>query len=277
MWIRASFCPRSKRSNCRGCSWPAQINGTTGYEEAAAQGVVAGVNAALRASGAHADFTVSRTEAYIGVMIDDLVTRGVSEPYRMFTSRAEYRLRLRADNADERLTPLGLRAGCVGSGRAAAFAGKAETLASARALLESLTLTPDEAAGHGIALNRDGRRRSAFDLLAYPNISVGALADVWPELGAIPAVTAERLQVDARYAVYMDRQEASILAFKKDEAIAIPASMDFAAISGLSNEIRQKLERHRPATLAQASRIDGITPAALMLVLAHIRKASRAA
>ena len=210
-------------------------------------------------------------------MIDDLVTRGVSEPYRMFTSRAEYRLRLRADNADERLTPLGLRAGCVGSGRAAAFAGKAETLASARALLESLTLTPDEAAGHGIALNRDGRRRSAFDLLAFPNMSVGALARVWPGLAAIPALAVERLQVDARYAVYMDRQEASILAFKKDEAIAIPASLDFAAISGLSNEIRQKLERHRPATLAQASRIDGITPAALMLVLAHVRKASRAA
>jgi tRNA uridine 5-carboxymethylaminomethyl modification enzyme len=254
-----------------------QINGTTGYEEAAGQGVVAGVNAALKASGARADFTVSRTEAYIGVMIDDLVTRGVSEPYRMFTSRAEYRLRLRADNADERLTPLGLRAGCVGSGRAAAFAAKSETLASARALLESLALTPDEAAGHGIALNRDGRRRSAFDLLAFPNMSVGALASVWPELRAIPPIAAEHLQVDARYAVYMDRQEASILAFKRDEAIAIPASLEFAAISGLSTEIRQKLQRHRPATLAQASRIDGITPAALMLVLAHIRKASRVA
>ena len=254
-----------------------QINGTTGYEEAAGQGVVAGVNAALKAGGGCADFAISRTEAYIGVMIDDLVTRGVSEPYRMFTSRAEYRLRLRADNADERLTPLGLRAGCVGPERGAAFAGKAEALASARALLERLTLTPDEAAGHGIALNRDGRRRSAFDLLSLPNMSVDALARVWPELAAIPAATAERLQVDARYAVYMDRQEASILAFKKDEAVAIPATLDFAAISGLSNEIRQKLERHRPATLAQASRIDGITPAALMLVLAHIRKASRAA
>ena len=254
-----------------------QINGTTGYEEAAGQGVVAGVNAALKASGARADFTVSRTEAYIGVMIDDLVTRGVSEPYRMFTSRAEYRLRLRADNADERLTPLGLRAGCVGSGRAVVFAAKAEALAGTRVLLESLMLTPDEAAAHGIALNRDGRRRPAFEILSYPNMSVAALARVWPELARIPAETAERLQVDARYAVYMGRQEAGILAYKKDEAVAIPPAFDFSGIAGLSNEIRQKLERHRPGTLAQASRIDGITPAALMLVLAHIRKAARAA
>ena len=165
----------------------------------------------------------------------------------------------------------------MGPERAGSVRGKADALASARRLLERLTLTPDEAAGHGIALNRDGRRRSAFDLLAFPNMSVARLASVWPELAAIPAATAERLQVDARYAVYMDRQEASIVAFKKDEAVAIPATLDFAAIPGLSNEIRQKLERHRPATLAQASRIDGITPAALMLVLAHIRKASRAA
>ena len=195
----------------------------------------------------------------------------------MFTSRAEYRLRLRADNADERLTPLGARIGCVEGARVAAFTAKTDELASARSLLESLTLTPDEAAGYGIALNRDGRRRSAFDLLAFPNMSVAALGRVWPGLAAIPALAAERLQVDARYAVYMDRQEASIVAFKKDEAVAIPAALDFAAIPGLSNEIRQKLERHRPTTLAQASRIDGMTPAALMLVLAHIRKASRAA
>jgi tRNA uridine 5-carboxymethylaminomethyl modification enzyme len=254
-----------------------QINGTTGYEEAAGQGLVAGVNAALKAGGGHADFIISRTEAYIGVMIDDLVTRGVSEPYRMFTSRAEYRLRLRADNADERLTPLGARAGCVGAVRGSAFTRKAEALASARHRLESLTLTPDEAAGHGIALNRDGRRRSAFGLLAFPNMSVAALARVWPELAAIPAEAAERLQTDARYAVYMERQEASIAAFKKDEAVAIPPALDFAGVAGLSHEIRQKLERHRPSTLAQASRIDGMTPAALMLMLAHIRKTSRAA
>ncbi len=254
-----------------------QINGTTGYEEAGGQGIVAGINAAMKAGGALADFVISRTEAYIGVMIDDLVTRGVSEPYRMFTSRAEYRLRLRADNADERLTPVGLRAACVGSARAAAYGAKAQTLASARSLLESLMLTPDEAAGYGIAVNRDGRRRSAFDLLAFPNISVAALSSVWPELGAISAAAVDRLQVDARYAVYMDRQEASIVAFRKDEAVAIPSAFDFKAIAGLSNENRQKLERHRPATLAQAARIDGITPAALMLVLAHIRKAGRAA
>jgi tRNA uridine 5-carboxymethylaminomethyl modification enzyme len=254
-----------------------QINGTTGYEEAAGQGLVAGVNAALKAAGGAADFAVSRTEAYIGVMIDDLITRGVSEPYRMFTSRAEYRLRLRADNADERLTPFGARAGCVGANRLSAFTKKAEALASARCRLESLTLTPNEAAGHGIALNRDGRRRSAFDLLAFPNMSVAALARVWPQLSAIPAAAAERLQTDARYAVYMDRQEASIAAFKKDEAVTIPAALDFAGIAGFSHEIRQKLERHRPSTLAQASRIDGMTPAALMLMLAHIRKAARAA
>jgi tRNA uridine 5-carboxymethylaminomethyl modification enzyme len=254
-----------------------QINGTTGYEEAGGQGLAAGINAALKAGRGEAGFVVSRTEGYIGVMIDDLVSRGVSEPYRMFTSRAEYRLRLRADNADERLTPLGERVGCVGSSRVASFTAKSDALSSARRLLESLSMTPDEAARHGIALNRDGRRRSAFDLLAFPNIGVASLARIWPGLSKIPAATAERLQVDARYAVYMDRQEASIVAFKKDEAVAIPAALDFATIPGLSNEIRQKLERHRPSTLAQASRIDGITPAALMLVLAHIRKASRAA
>jgi tRNA uridine 5-carboxymethylaminomethyl modification enzyme len=254
-----------------------QINGTTGYEEAGGQGIVAGINAALRAGGKPADFVISRTDAYIGVMIDDLVTRGVSEPYRMFTSRAEYRLRLRADNADERLTPLGEKIGCVDAVRSAVYARKASSIASSRALLESLTLTPDQAAGHGITLNRDGRRRSAFDLLAFPEITVASLSSVWPELGAIPAAAAERLKVDARYAVYMDRQEAGIVAFKKDEAVAIPATLDFAAIAGLSNEIRQKLDRHRPSTLAQASRIDGMTPAALMLVLAHIRKVSRAA
>ncbi|MFT4078299.1 tRNA uridine-5-carboxymethylaminomethyl(34) synthesis enzyme MnmG [Rhodomicrobium sp.] len=254
-----------------------QINGTTGYEEAAAQGVVAGINAALAAGGGIADFTVSRTDGYIGVMIDDLVTRGVSEPYRMFTSRAEYRLRLRADNADERLTLLGARVGCVGSMREAAYAAKAEALGSARRLLETLTLTPDEAARHGIVLNRDGRRRSAFDLLALPGQSVAGLARVWPELADLPCGTVERLEVDARYAVYLDRQEASIVSFRKDEAVAIPPALDFAAIQGLSNEVRQKLDRHRPATLAQAARIDGMTPAALMVLLAHIRKTARAA
>ncbi len=254
-----------------------QINGTTGYEEAGGQGVAAGINAAIKASGRPADFVISRTEGYIGVMIDDLVTRGVSEPYRMFTSRAEYRLRLRADNADERLTPLGQRMGCVGPARSKVYAEKAKAIAAGRRLLDSLKLTPDQAEGHGITLNRDGRRRSAFDLLAFPTISVKALIDVWPELSAIPDATAERLEIDARYAVYLDRQDAGIAAFKRDEAVAIPATVNFAAISGLSNEIRQKLGRHKPTTMAQASRIDGITPAALMLILAHVRRAGRAA
>lgn len=254
-----------------------QINGTTGYEEAAGQGVVAGVNAALKASGSPADFVVSRTDGYIGVMIDDLVTRGVSEPYRMFTSRAEYRLRLRADNADERLTPVGSRIGCVGPERMRFFAAKAEAMATARRLLESLTLTPDQAASYGMALNRDGRRRTGFDLLSLPGVSMPTLSAIWPELASIPAATAGQLEIDARYAVYLNRQEAAILAFKKDEAATIPTDTDFAAIPGLSTEVRQKLERHRPATLAQAARIDGITPAALMLLLAHVRKAARAA
>jgi tRNA uridine 5-carboxymethylaminomethyl modification enzyme len=254
-----------------------QINGTTGYEEAAGQGLVAGLNAALKASGRAADFVISRTDGYIGVMIDDLVTRGVSEPYRMFTSRAEYRLRLRADNADERLTPAGQRIGCISAERGAAFVAKSAALSTWRNNLTSLSLTPDQAAKYGISLNRDGRRRTAFDLLSLPNMTVEALASVWPELSAIPRATAERLQTDARYAVYLDRQEASITTFKKDEAIAIPASVDFSAISGLSTEIRQKLERHRPSTLAQASRIDGMTPAALMLLLAHVKKLAKAA
>ena len=253
-----------------------QINGTTGYEEAGGQGLVAGVNAAIATGGRAADFAISRTDAYIGVMIDDLVTRGVSEPYRMFTSRAEYRLRLRADNADERLTAIGARAGCVSSERLNAFTAKHAALEATRERLRALTVTPDEAARHGLALNRDGRRRSAYELLAFPNVGFGDLARIWPELGSIPGGIAERLAVDARYAVYVERQEASVVAFRKDEGIAIPPDLDVNAISGLSVEIRQKLERHRPVTLAQASRIDGMTPAALMLILAHIRKSAAA-
>ena len=254
-----------------------QINGTTGYEEAGGQGIVAGINAALKAGGQAADFVISRTEAYIGVMIDDLVTRGVSEPYRMFTSRAEYRLRLRADNADERLTLLGGKIGCVASARLAAFNRKDESLTLWRALLEDLAITPDEAARHGVTLNRDGRRRTAFELLAMPQIAVERLTGRWPQLSGMPEWVAERLQIDARYAVYLERQDASVVAFKKDEAVAIPGGIDFSAIAGLSTEIRQKLDSHRPSTLAQASRIDGMTPAALMLLLAHIRKRTKAA
>jgi tRNA uridine 5-carboxymethylaminomethyl modification enzyme len=254
-----------------------QINGTTGYEEAAGQGIAAGINAALKAGSGEADFVISRTDGYIGVMVDDLVTRGVSEPYRMFTSRAEYRLRLRADNADERLTPLAERIGCAGSLRCEVYRKNAEALAVSRRLLESLALTPGEAAARGIAVNRDGRRRSAFELLALSGMNFAALIRVWPQLADVPAATAKRLEIDARYAVYLDRQEESIAALRKDEAVAIPAAIEFGGIAGLSNEVRQKLEYHRPATLAQAARIDGITPAALMLMLAHIRKTNRAA
>ena len=248
-----------------------QINGTTGYEEAAGQGLVAGINAALTAGGG-GDFVVSRADAYIGVMIDDLTTRGVSEPYRMFTSRAEYRLRLRADNADERLTPRGEEIGCVGTRRAQAFADRAAALNDALARLDGLSLTPREAVAHGLHLNQDGRRRTAFELLAYPDLNWERIAAIWPELGEVPSVTARRLQIDARYSVYLRRQEADIAAFRKDEQVAIPRGFDYGGISGLSNEAQQKLKQHRPATLAQASRIDGMTPAALMLLLAHLRK-----
>jgi tRNA uridine 5-carboxymethylaminomethyl modification enzyme len=253
-----------------------QINGTTGYEEAAGQGLIAGINAALAASGTERGFAVTRADGYLGVMIDDLVTRGVTEPYRMFTSRAEYRLTLRADNADQRLTPLGIKVGCVGAERCAAFDAKTKRLAEGEALLHRLSLTPDEAAKHGLRINRDGRKRSAFDLLSYPEIDIARLAGIWPEIGSLDPHIAEQLAVDARYAVYVRRQEEDIAAFRKDEAIAIPSNFAFAALPGLSTELRQKLERHRPASLGQAARLDGMTPAALMLLLAHVKKGAAA-
>jgi len=249
-----------------------QINGTTGYEEAAGQGLVAGLNAALFASGEGKTFTISRADAYLGVMIDDLVTRGVSEPYRMFTSRAEYRLKLRADNADQRLTPLGARLGCIGPRRASMYARKARALGQAREMLETLTLTPNEAANAALRVKQDGRRRSAFELLSYPGIDLAALRPIWPELAKIPRSIGAQIETDAHYAVYLRRQEADIAAYRKDEAAVIPRAFDYGGISGLSNELRQKLDRHRPATLAQAARIDGITPAALMLLAAHVKK-----
>jgi tRNA uridine 5-carboxymethylaminomethyl modification enzyme len=252
-----------------------QINGTTGYEEAGAQGILAGINAALKASGRRAGVVVSRADAYLGVMIDDLVTRGVTEPYRMFTSRAEYRLRLRADNADQRLTPLGIDLGCVRAERATAFAAKAASLAAGDAQLRSLSLTPNEAASHGFEVNRDGRRRTAFDLLALSDITLPRLAEVWPELAnLIPAIAAQ-LETDARYASYVERQNEDVAALRRDEATPIPATLDFAALPGLSSEIRQKLVARRPTTLAEASRIDGMTPAALFLLLAHAKRHSR--
>jgi tRNA uridine 5-carboxymethylaminomethyl modification enzyme len=250
-----------------------QINGTTGYEEAGGQGLIAGLNAALKAGGAARDFVLSRTEAYIGVMIDDLVTRGVAEPYRMFTSRAEYRLRLRADNADARLTPAGEDVGCVGAQRSAAFGAKSAAMQDGRALLAGLTVTPDEAIARGLSMKRDGRRRTAFELLAFPEMSIERLTGLWSQLAGIAPAIAAQLEIDARYDIYLRRQAADIEAYRKDEAIAIPAAIDYGAISGLSTELRQKLEGHRPASLAQAARIDGMTPAALMLVLAHVKKA----
>lgn len=251
-----------------------QINGTTGYEEAAGQGLVAGINAALKAGGKNPDFVLSRTDAYIGVMIDDLVTRGVAEPYRMFTSRAEYRLRLRADNADARLTPIGEKTGCVSGERAGIYAHKAKVIGEARNLLQSLSTTPNEANLDGLSLNCDGRRRTAYEILAYPEMTIARLTGKWPELARIPAPIAAQLEIDARYDVYLRRQEADIAAYRKDEAIPLPSNTDYGEISGLSNELRQKLERDRPVSLAQASRIDGMTPAALMLLLAHAKKSS---
>ena len=221
------------------------------------------------------DFILSRTDAYIGVMVDDLITRGVSEPYRMFTSRAEYRLKLRADNADQRLTEIGEAYGCVGSERSMSYAEKKKALVEGESLLKTLSLTPTEAHDKGLKINRDGKRRSAYDLLAFPDIDLDVLRRVWPEINDIPPQIAEQLEVDARYVVYLKRQEEDIKAVQKDENIKIPADFDYRTISGLSNELCHKLETHKPATLGHASRIEGITPAALMLVLAHVRKATR--
>src|SRR6185312_10448674 len=252
-----------------------QINGTTGYEEAGAQGLLAGINAARRAGGAEG-VSLSRGDCYIGVMIDDLVTKGVSEPYRMFTSRAEYRLTLRADNADQRLTGLGVEGGIAGPERQAAFAGKLGRLTVSRETMARLTLTPPQAAAHGIAVRQDGVRRNAMDLLSLTDLP--ALARIWPEIGEIPPDIIEQLEIDAQYAGYLDRQEADILAFRRDEARALPAGLDYAAVIGLSNEVRTKLEAIRPATLGQAARIEGVTAAAITLILAHVkgRKASNA-
>ena len=248
-----------------------QINGTTGYEEAAAQGLMAGLNAARRTAGIE-PVILGRTDAYLGVMIDDLVTRGVSEPYRMFTSRAEYRLSLRADNADQRLTPAGLAAGCIGAKRAAAFANRKQALTAARAQFDRLMLTPDEARRIGLPVNRDGQRRSAFALLSYPDIGLDDLVQVWPEIGALDKSIAEQVAVDARYAVYLDRQKRDIDAARRDEALVLSVDLDYNAIAGLSNEVRHKLAEARPHTLGQASRIEGVTPAALTRLLAHVRR-----
>ncbi len=248
-----------------------QINGTTGYEEAAAQGLIAGLNAA--ASGGRADpVRFDRADGYLGVLIDDLVTQGVTEPYRMFTSRAEYRLMLRADNADQRLTPRGIAIGCIGEIRRRAFEAKMDRLGQGLELARSRSLTPQEAARHGIALNHDGQRRTAFDLLAFPGITLDSLAAIWPELGALDPEVREQVENDARYATYVARQKQDVEALRREDARAIPATLDFTAISGLSAEIAGKLARARPETLGQAARIDGMTPAALALLLAHAKR-----
>ncbi|HEX9810167.1 MAG TPA: FAD-dependent oxidoreductase, partial [Alphaproteobacteria bacterium] len=258
-----------------------QINGTTGYEEAAAQGLIAGLNAALAAGARGGDglesaetggFVPDRAEAYLGVMIDDLVTRGVTEPYRMFTSRAEYRLQLRADNADQRLTARGTAMGCVGPARAAAFKAKTEALERARGMLTARTATPGELAAAGIPVSADGARRPALELIAREAVTVARLASLWPEFRGIPAPIAARLETDARYAVYLERQKADIAAFRRDEALALPEGLDYGGIGSLSNEVREALARVRPATLGHAARIPGITPAALTALLGHVRR-----
>jgi tRNA uridine 5-carboxymethylaminomethyl modification enzyme len=248
-----------------------QINGTTGYEEAGAQGLLAGANAA-RAVLVEDPIVLSRTESYLGVMVDDLVTRGVAEPYRMFTSRAEFRLHLRADNADQRLTPLGLEAGLVGEERAEYFRGKSDELSQGRALLHELSTTPSVARKAGIAVNEDGKQRTAFDLLSYPDVTTDDVIRLWPEVGTIVPAILEQLVVDAQYAVYLDRQARDIEAVRRDEQKVIPDDLDYASIPGLSNELRQKLSQHRPQTLAQAQALDGMTPAAITLLLAVIRR-----
>jgi tRNA uridine 5-carboxymethylaminomethyl modification enzyme len=252
-----------------------QINGTTGYEEAAAQGLMAGLNAARGISGA-GPVILDRAAAYIGVLIDDLVTKGVSEPYRMFTSRAEYRLTLRADNADQRLTPIGERAGVVGTARSQVFAGKMERLGAARETMRSLNLTPNEAHKQGLTVRLDGVRRTAMDLLSLHDVDLPKLAGIWPEIGGFPPDITEQIEIDSQYAGYLDRQDADILAFRKDEALDLPVELNYRAINGLSTECATKLGRIRPATLGQAARIEGVTPAALTLVLAHVRAARRA-
>jgi tRNA uridine 5-carboxymethylaminomethyl modification enzyme len=250
-----------------------QINGTTGYEEAGAQGLIAGANAARKAAGGQ-PIILDRSQAYIGVLIDDLVTRGVSEPYRMFTSRAEYRLTLRADNADLRLTPLGQHAGIVGKERTEKFGRKLRQLEYARSLAGRVQLGSAEASRLGIAVRQDGVRRSAMELLSLPGVTLANLATIWPELQNVPAEIAKQLEIDAHYAGYLDRQEADIAAFRRDESLSIPDRLDYGAIKGLSTECRAKLSAVRPLTLGQASRIDGITPAALTLILVAIRHAA---
>ncbi|OYR09452.1 tRNA uridine 5-carboxymethylaminomethyl modification enzyme GidA [Brucella rhizosphaerae] len=248
-----------------------QINGTTGYEEAGAQGLLAGLNAAKRAGGSD-PIIIQRTEAYIGVMVDDLTSRGVSEPYRMFTSRAEFRLSLRADNADQRLTPLADQLGILGSERRAKFTARQDALSAARTMARELTITPNQASRYGLHLNQDGVRRSAYDLLSYPDIDLQKLQAIWPELNSVDSFTREALEIEAQYSVYMDRQQSDIAVMEREERLFIPVTLNFDAISGLSNELKAKLKQRKPETIAEAQRVEGITPAALALLITHIKK-----